>query len=187
MNAKQLAAIVLVVGIVVILQFGMSLRTRATMAASQADAAGVEEEKLKTQLAAEEGLLKDLKAQSRDLTGFVAKWDPYFAVLEEQEAAETTISMAVRAADMLNLSQRYEQVPHLINNKPNDSLPILVRASLVFDDSYAKLLNWMGEMERIEPTMRVGKVLLSQGSRGNDLKMELVLEVPLRANSPKKK
>ena len=187
MNTKQLAAIVLVVGIVAIFQFGLSLRNRATLAASQADAAVIEETKLKTQLEAEEGLLEDLKAQSSDLTSFVAKWEPYFAILEEQDEAETTISMAVRAADMLNLSQRYEQVPHTINNKPNESLPILVRASLVFDDSYAKLLNWMGEMERIEPTMRVGKVLLSRGSRGNDLKMDLVLEVPLRAKSPKKK
>jgi hypothetical protein len=187
MNTKQLAAVLLVVGIVLLFQFGMSLRNGANMAAAQADAALVEENKLKTQLAAEESLLADLRNQSKDLTEFVEDWEPYFAVLEERESAETTISMAVRAADMLNLSQRYEQVPHTINNKPNDSLPVLVRASLVFDDSYAKLLNWMGEMERIEPTMRVGKVLLSRGSRGNDLKMELVLEVPLRAKNLKKK
>lgn len=187
MNTKQLAAALMVVGILLLFQFGMSLRNRATMAAAQADAAVIEENKLRTQLTAEEGLLADLKAQSQGLTEFVEKWEPFFAVLEERESAETTISMAVRSADMLNLSQRYEQVPHTINNKPNDSLPILVRASLVFDDSYAKLLNWMGDMERIEPTMRVGKVLMSRGSRGNDLKMELVLEVPLRAKNPKKK
>lgn len=187
MNTKQLAAVIMVVGIVLMFQFGISLRNRATMAAAQADAAIVEENKLRTQLSAEEGLLADLKAQSKDLTDFVAKWEPYFAIIEEQEAAETSISMNVRAADMLNLSQRYEQVPHTINNKPNESLPILVRSSLVFDDSYAKLLNWMGKMEKIKPTMRVGKVLLTRGSRGNDLKMELVLEVPLRAKNPKKK
>lgn len=187
MNAKQLAAVLLVVGIVLIFQVGMSLRTRATVAASKADAAIVDQEKLKTQLVAEEELLNDLRKQSSDLTEFVSDWEAFFAVLEEQDEAETTISMAVRAADMLNLSQRYEQVPHTINNKANASLPILVRSSLVFDDAYPKLLNWMGEMERIEPTMRVGKVLLSRGSRGNDVKMELVLEVPLRARGPKKK
>lgn len=186
MNTKQLAAALMVVGILLMFQLGMSFRNKATMAAAQADAAVIEENKLRTQLAAEEELLADLKSQSKDLTEFVAKWEPYFAILEEQESAETSISMAVRAADMLNLSQRYEQVPHTINNKPNTSLPVLVRASLIFDDSYPKLLNWMGNMEKIKPTMRVGKVLLTRGSRGNDLKMDLVLEVPLRAKKPKK-
>lgn len=186
MNTKQLAAVLMVVGMVLMFQFGMSLRNNATLAAAKADGALVEENKLRTQLAAEEGLLEDLRSQSKELTDFIADWEPYFAILEEQESAETSISMAVRAADMLNLSQRYEQVPHTINNKPNSSLPVLVRASLVFDDSYAKLLNWMGNMEKIKPTMRVGKVFLTRGSRGNDLKMELVLEVPLRAKNPKK-
>jgi hypothetical protein len=187
MNTKQLAAIILVLGIVLLFQLGMSLRNRATMAAVQADAATVEQTKLKTQLAAEEALLESLRKNSSDLTDFVAKWEPYFAILEEQEAAETSISMKVREADMVNLSQRYQQVPHTINNKPNESLPLLVRASLVFDDNYAKLLNWMGTMEKIRPTMRVGKLTLARGSRGDDLRMELVLEVPLRAPAPKSK
>jgi len=187
MNAKQLAAIILVLGIVLFFQFGMSLRNRATLAAAQADAASVEKTKLQVQLTEEDKYLEGLRKESKDLVEFVAEWEPYFAIIEEQEAAETGISMKVREADMLNLSQRYQQVPHTINNKPNDSLPILVRATLVFDDSYGKLLNWMGMMEKIRPTMRVGKVLLTRGSRGNDLRMELVLEVPLRAKGAQKK
>jgi hypothetical protein len=41
------------------------------------------------------------------------------------------------------------------------------------------LLNWLGATERIKPTMRVGKLDLSRGSRGEDVRMELTLEVPL--------
>jgi hypothetical protein len=186
MNTKQLAAIVLILGIVLLFQGGMSLRNRATMAAAQADAALIEQTKLQTQLTAEEDVLSSLQQDSKDLIEFVAKWEPFFAIIEEQEAAETGISMKVREADMLNLSQRYQQVPHTINNKPNESLPLLVRASLVFDDNYAKLLNWMGTMEKIRPTMRVGKLTLARGSRGDDLRMELVLEVPLRTKGPRK-
>jgi hypothetical protein len=40
-------------------------------------------------------------------------------------------------------------------------------------------------MEKIKPTMRIGKISLSKGSRGEDLRMELVLEVPLRKAKPK--
>ena len=108
------------------------------------------------------------------------KWEPFFAVIEEQQAAETGISMKVREAEMLNLSQRYQQIPHKISNKLNKSLPILMRATLVFDDDYVKLLNWIGTMEKIRPTMRIGRLALAKGSRGEDLRMDLVLEVPLR-------
>ena len=106
-------------------------------------------------------------------------------MIEEQQAAETGISMKVREAEKLNLSQRYQQIPHKINNVDNKSLPILMRAALVFDDSYSKLLNWVGMMEKIQPTMRIGRITLSKGSRGDDLRMDVTLEVPLR-NAPKK-
>lgn len=180
MNTKQLSCLILFVGIVLLAQFGLSMRKSADSAADKAEKAALNVTKLNKQLEAEESVLADLQHQSKELIDFVALWEPYFAVIEEQEAAETGISMKVREANMLNLSQRYQQVPHSINNKPNDSLPILVRATLVFDDSYAKLLNWFGMMEKIKPTMRVGKVNLSKGSRGDDLRMEMVLEVPLR-------
>lgn len=187
MNAKQLAAVVLFLGIALMFQLGISLRGRATTAATQADSAKVEETKLRTQLEAEEQVLADLQAESKSLTDFVGLWEPYFALIEDEESAETSISMKVRDTEMLNLSQRYEQVPHTINNKPNESLPLLVRATLVFDDSYHKLLNWMGMMEDYKPTMRVGKVLLTGGSGAGGLRMEMVLEIPLRAKKPVKK
>lgn len=180
MNAKQLAALVVLIGIVLLFEVGMSLRQKAEAAAGQADAASADLRKVQTQLDAEKdyykGQLKDVKG----LVEFAELWRPYFAVIEEQNEAETGISMKVRASEMLNLMQRYEQVPHTINNKPNESLPLLVRSTLLFEDNYAKLLNWMGMMERIRPTMRVGRVAMASGARGNDIRMELVLEVPLR-------
>ncbi len=180
MNAKQIGCIILLVGILVSVQFGLSLRRQAQAVDAEADKASVEETGLRTQLAAETATLQDLERQSDELIAFVQKWEPFFAVIEEQQAAETGISMKVREANMLNLSQRYQQIPHKINNKENASLPILVRASLVFDDDFTKLLNWLGMMEKIRPTMRIGRLALSKGSRGDDLRMEVTLEIPLR-------
>ena len=180
MNAKQIGCIVLLVGILVSVQLGLSMRRQAQAVDMEADKASVEETGLRTQLAAEAATLQDLQRQSDELIAFVQKWEPFFAVIEEQQAAETGISMKVREANMLNLSQRYQQIPHKINNKENTSLPILVRASLVFDDDFTKLLNWLGMMEKIKPTMRIGRLALSKGSRGDDLRMEVTLEIPLR-------
>lgn len=180
MNPKQIGCILLIVGVLVSVQLGLSMRRNAQAIDVQADKASVEETGLRTQLDAERATLQDLKRQSDELLEFVQKWEPFFAVIEEQQAAETGISMKVREANMLNLSQRYQQIPHKINNKENASLPILVRATLVFDDNYSKLLNWLGMMEKIRPTMRIGRLALSKGSRGDDLRMEVTLEIPLR-------
>lgn len=180
MNSKQLACLILLVGMLVAYQIGQSLRNKAAATAALADQADAQEVDQRTQLTAERGVLADLQRQSKDLIEFAALWEPFFAIIEEQQAAETGISMKVREANMLNLSQRYEQLAHTINNKPNASLPTMVRATLAFDDSFYKLLNWFGMMERIKPTMRVGRVSLSKGSRGDDVRMDLVLEVPLK-------
>lgn len=185
MNAKQMGMLLVLVGIVLLVQLGQSFSGKAKILNNEADAAAKKEKSLATQLSAEKEVLGDLQRQSKDLLEFVAKWEPFFAVLEEQQAAETGISMKVREADMLNLSQRYQQIPHKINNKDIAALPILMRASLVFDDSYAKLLNWVGDMEKNRPTMRIGRLALSKGSRGDDLRMDVTLEVPLR-NAPRK-
>jgi hypothetical protein len=179
MNSKQVACLFLLVGILLAVQGALNLQNKAQAASLQVDEALRTKQSLQTQLQAEHEILDDWQRQSRELLDFVEEWRPFFAIIEEQQAAETGISMKVREANMFNLSQSYQQIPHRINNKENESLPLLVRASLVFDDEFSKLLNWVGMMERIKPTMRVGKISLSKGSRAGDLKMEVVLEVPL--------
>ena len=188
MNPKQLGVVLVLVGIFLAVQLGMTFQSRARGADVEVAKAKEEEKSLETQLGAEKDVLADLERQSKELLEFVGKWRPYFAVLEEKQSAETGISMKVREEAMLTLSQRYQEVPHKISNKDIDSLPVLIRASLLFDDNYSKLLNWFGKMEKIRPTMRVGKIALSKGSRGEDLRMELVLEVPLlrEEGAPKK-
>lgn len=181
MNTKQLAAILVVVLVVVIFQGGLSLRQKASAAAKQADEATAQLQISESQLQYEktyyEGQTKDVGG----LVKFANLWRGQFAVMEEQNEAETGISMKVRASNLLNLAQRYENLPHTSNNKPNESLPQIVRATLLFEDSYAKLLNWMAMMEKTKPTMRVGRVAMTAGGRDNEIRMEIVLEVPLLA------
>lgn len=179
MNAKQLAAVVLVLAIVLLVQFTLSLRTQATSTATEAEAALVELTKLETQLKAEKKVLEDNQKNSKNLLEYINKWAPFFEVLDRQQNVESHIGLKVREYEILNISQRYEQAAHSINNKPNDSLPLLVRASLVFDDDYVKLANWIGMMESDRPTMRIARLDVSRGSQDNDIRMDLVLETPL--------
>lgn len=150
------------------------------LGAGQAQA---DEKELQIELGTERELLANLQRQSVDLLDFVSAWEPFFASVGEQQAAQTAISMKVREAGVRPLSQRYEQVPHKIADQDIASLPTLMRATFVFDDDYAKLLNWLGTVERAGPAMRVGKLDLTNGSREGDLRLEMTLEVPLRRGS----
>ena len=180
MNTKQLACIILLAVMAGVIQLGLTLRKGA---ASVAEEARKEEEIEKGQSSQRDAELRSmnaLKKQSEDLLTFIKDWEPQFAVFQEQQTAETIISMKVRSDRLATLQQRYQQIPHKMNGKDVETLPNLTRATLTFEDSYPKLLNWLGEIERIHPTMRVWSITLSKGSRGDDLRMELVLEVPLR-------
>ena len=179
MNPKQLGIVLVLAGILVCVQLGMMFQNKARGLDVEVEKVKAEEQSLQATLAAENELLTDLQRQSAELLAFVGKWIPYFGLLQEKQSVETSISMKVREEAMLTLSQRYQEVPHKISNKDIGSLPVLIRASLLFDDKYDKLLDWFGFMEQDKPTMRVGKISLSKGSRGDDLRMELVLEVPL--------
>lgn len=185
MNPKQIGVILVLAGIFLAVQLGMTFQGKARGLDIEVEKAKAEETSLEATLAAEKELLADLQRQSEELLAFVAKWRPYFGLLEEKQSVETSISMKVRDEAMLTLSQRYQEVPHKISNKDIASLPVLIRASLLFDDDYSKLLDWFGFMEQDKPTMRVGKIALSKGSRGEDLRMELVLEIPLLKEKPK--
>lgn len=184
MNPKQIGAVLVLAGIFIAVQLGMMFQNKARSVDTEVEKARGEEEGLQTALALEKEMLEDLQRQSAELLEFIAKWKPLFGLIEEKQSVETQISMKVREEGMVTLSQRYEQVDHKINNQINNSLPDLIRASLIFDDNYSKLLNWFGLMEKIRPTMRVGKMSLSKGSRGKDLRMELVLEIPLLKEGP---
>ena len=185
MNPKQLGVVLVLAGILVCVQLGMMFQNKARAIDVEVEKAKTEEKSLLATLSAEKALLTDLQRQSKDLLEFVGKWVPYFGLLEEKQSVETSISMKVREEAMLTLSQRYQQVPHKISNKDIASLPVLIRATLLFDDKYDKLLDWFGFMEQDKPTMRVGKISLSKGSRGEDLRMELVLEIPLLKEKPR--
>jgi len=63
--------------------------------------------------------------------------------------------------------------------KGNESIPKTMKAYLTFEDDYARLLNWLGDLEVKMPTLRTSSVRLAKGTRANDLRMEVVLEQPL--------
>lgn len=175
MNHKHLSCGIIALLILVLVQLTLWVQNHRTKVQKEAADAQMEEETAGSQLGIERSQLADLRRQSADLIEFLKIWQPYFTTVDTTQSAEINMQMKVKDANLVNLSQRFEPTPV----KNNSSIPSSLRALLTFEDDYAKLLNWLGNLEVTMPTIRTSSIHLSKGTRANDLRMEVILDQPL--------
>lgn len=175
MNNKHIACGIVALFIVVLVQLTLWVQGNRTKVQNQAEAAQQAETDATTALNQERAQLGNLRRQSADLIEFLRIWQPYFTTIDNPQSAEVNLSMRIKEANLVNLAQRFELTPV----KGNASIPNSMRALLTFEDDYARLMNWLGDLEVKMPTVRTSSVRLSKGTRANDLRMEVVLEQPL--------
>ncbi len=175
MNKKHLACVVIIVLIACIVQFTLWMNKRSVNMRNEADGAKAKVSNTSMQLQIEKGQLAELDKNSRSLIEYLKSWQPYFRAVDSAQNAELKISLRIKEANLVSLSQKYE----VASNPGNAFLPSVMRAQLTFEDDYVTLLNWLGQVESQLPTLRTSGIRLSRGSGANDLRMELVLEQPL--------
>ncbi len=175
MNSKHLS--LLVVGLAILGLFQLTFWMKDTLAEMQKEEATARSsaEGAASQVLQERNNLSQLRLSSHDLIVFLNAWEPYFANLNTPESSELNISMRIKEEGLVTLAQRYELVP----NKGDANIPRLMRANLVIEDDYASTLNWLGRMESNLPILRTSNLRMTKGQSGNDVKLEVVLEVPL--------
>ncbi|MCX6970375.1 MAG: hypothetical protein NTV93_09515 [Verrucomicrobia bacterium] len=175
MNNKHIACGIVALFIVVLVQLTLWVQGHRTKVQNEAGAAEQAETNANAQLNRERNQLSELRRQSTDLIEFLRIWQPYFTTIDNAQSAEVNLSMRIKEANLVNLAQRFESAPV----KGNASIPNMLRGFLTFEDDYARLMNWLGDLEVKMPTVRTSSVRLSKGTRENDLRMEIVLEQPL--------
>ena len=175
MNHKHIACGIIALLILALIMLTQWVQGHRTKVQGEAESAQIAEENAASQLSRERAQLAELKRQSADLIEFLRVWQPYFGVIDSPQSADIAMQMRVKDANLVNLSQRFEEV----GVKGNDSIPTARRSLLTFDDDYSKLLNWLGELEKTMPTISTASVRLAKGTRPNDLRMEVVMEQPI--------
>ena len=175
MNNKHVACGIVALFIVVLVQSTLWVQSKRTKVQDEANAAQQAETDASAQLNQERGQLSELRRQSTDLIEFLRIWQPYFTTIDNTQSAEINLSMRIKDANLVNLAKRFEPTPV----KGNASIPNTMRAFLTFEDDYARLMNWLGDLEVKMPTVRTTSARLSKGTRPNDLRMEIVLDQPL--------
>jgi hypothetical protein len=175
MNHKHIACGIVALLILMLVMVTQWVQGKRDKMQAEARSAQDQEDAATAQLSRERAQIGELKRQSADLIEFLRVWQPYFSTFNSAQSADVAMQMRVKDANLVNLSQRFEEVAV----KNNASIPTARRSLLTFDDDYAKLLNWLGDLEKTMPTISTASVHLAKGTRPSDLRMEVILEQPM--------
>jgi hypothetical protein len=64
-------------------------------------------------------------------------------------------------------------------NRDNKIVPRALLGTLIVQDDYAKTMNWLGEVERKLPLIRITSCRLKQGETGRQVSLEIHFEIPI--------
>lgn len=163
--------------VVAMMFFGIQkMRQKKVAMQAEADEARQKAETSETQRKASEISLVKLRAESEGLRLYFEQWLPYLSNVNNSEQEEQRILDIVKSGQVFATSQRTEVVA---NEKDNGFIPKRLRAHLVIQDEYSKSLNWLGNLEESLPSSRISNYRLTRGLSGNDVQMEVTLDLPL--------
>lgn len=119
--------------------------------------------------------LKMLDSKTAELRLVYNEWKPHFESHRTPQDAEQRIAEVIREGDVFLISQKFETTEIEAGSIIKDALV----ADLVVEDDYAKALNWLGRLEEAIPSCRIAKCEIIRGDRGNDIHLEVRLEIPI--------
>jgi hypothetical protein len=175
MNGKKIAALILVMiiagiayGAQVMQKKASAMRTEASTSEDDCNAAqdGRKNECVK---------LTRIDGDCKEYRQFLKRWRPVIEHFQTGQEAEQVLMGIVRNSGILVLSQKFE----VKESRNNPLVPKTLQGTLVTQDEYGKALNWLGELEKKIPLIRVNACRIKQGENGRQINMEVHFEIPL--------
>jgi len=187
MNNKHIACVLIVFLCVCIFEGVSMIRQRATAMQSEAQAARRDATTAEMTLRTQQAQLQDLKSKTADLIAYLNAWEPALSRFTTPESGELNIGAMIKQADLILLAQRFE----VASNKTDTSVPSgvatipqVVRAHLTIEDDFIKSINWFGQIETQLPCSRISDLSITRGQAGSDIRMDLVVDIPLATAPP---
>ena len=176
MNPKQLACVVLMMFIGVVTYFAQivhqkvgAMKKAATMA--QQDALTAEGARQAAEI-----LTARTRAETEEIRRFLQAWIPYVDKAQTEQEVEGIIEFCLRERGITLVRSRKTEVKTARDNK---IIPKSVLTTLVIEDEYAKVMNWLGDVEKKLPLARVRTCRFTGGSSARQLRLDVSLETPL--------
>lgn len=188
MNPKQIACIVLLMVIGAMTYTAQIIhKTVATTraAAEDAESAAITAENERSTAEVQTTMFR---TETEDVRRFLRSWLPAIDRVQTQQEAEQTIELSLRDRGISLVRSRKTESKQSAGNK---LIPKSVVTTLTIEEEFAKVLNWLGDIERRLPTARMKVVQITGGSTGTQLKMDVSFETPIfdlaAADAEKKK
>lgn len=119
--------------------------------------------------------LKTLDSKTAELRLVYNEWKPHFETLRTPQDAEQRIAEVIREGNVFLISQKFEAQEIEAGSTIADALT----ADLVVEDDYTKAMNWLGRLEESIPACRITRCDVTRGDRGNDIHLEVRLQIPI--------
>jgi hypothetical protein len=175
MNNHKTACLVLTIAIVGMLYGVNQLRNASKSARDRADQVQMNAETSEGQAQLAQNQLKTLDSKTAELRKAAREWQPHFQNLKSSQDAEQRIVEVIRDGDVFLISQKFESREIEKDTLVTEALV----ADLIVEDDYAKTMNWLGRLEEEIPTCRVTRCNIKRGDRGNDIHLELQVQIPV--------
>jgi hypothetical protein len=176
MNPKQLACVILLMIIGTMTYTAQIIHNKVTTTrteAEDAEHAAITAENERSTAEIETAMFK---TDTEDVRRFLRSWLPAIERVQTQQEAEQTIELSLRERGINLVRSRKTELKTAASNK---LIPKSVLTTLTIEEEYAKVLNWLGDIERRLPTARMKVVQITGGSSGRQLKMEVSFETPI--------
>ncbi|MBL9115985.1 MAG: hypothetical protein JNJ83_13340 [Verrucomicrobiaceae bacterium] len=175
MNGKKVACVVLMLFVGMVAYFGQIMHQKTLAKMSEAEAAKNEVVTAEGDIQVAEINVGKTKSAAADVISFLEAWRPHAEKFQTQLEVESAIQSSLRGTGLLIMSQKFESK----EDKNNPVVPRVVRAALVIEDEYAKVLNWVGELERRFPLTRMMSCDITGGETGRLVHAEVAFEIPI--------
>lgn len=175
MNPKQLACIILLMFIGAMTYTAQMIHNKVNTTREEAQDAEDAAVAMESERSTADIETAVFKANTEDVRRFLRTWLPSIERVQTQQEAEQTIELSIRERGVLVRSKKVELKPA----PTNKIIPRSVLTTLTIEEEYAKVLNWLGDIERRLPTARMKVVQITGGSTGRQLKMDVSFETPL--------
>lgn len=175
MRDKQLACFLLV-GVILMVVF-LTQKQYKTLIAERATAEDKHREAVMAQGAYNNAKinLDRLSKSSEKVREFYESWHAHLEATKSPQATEQMVIDSVKSAEVFALSQRFE----LLQRKEDPMFSSTLRAHLTIEDEYSKAFNWLSSLEQEIPTCRVTSLKILRGDSGDDIHLELIVDIPI--------
>jgi hypothetical protein len=175
MSNKHIACVVLSMLISLMAYGTLTMNTKLTAAGKQSEDAATAALNAANMRKGAQGELDKKTRETQGLRDYLEEWQPYLDQTKSETEAERMFTQKLKQGALTIFRQGFEPVS--LNKE--STIPNALRARLIFEDDYHRILTWLGSLESTLPTCRVSSCRITKGQAGNDIKLELATEVPL--------